>query len=272
MKKYSLLLLVVYSSYVGGYHDKNDTLYMMNIGEDQIASILEKYKLFLDQGTYESFGANVIRPKSRHYTFAVAFNHFEKNNGKIVVELGTTRSFTHGGLPGCNQDNPVYWTPKNFENWDWGAGSFTRVAAECLAHLNPIIHTIDLEAAHIKRCELITSDFKSSMRYHVISSIDYLKVSDFPNGIDLLYLDTGDMTPIEPTARLQLEEARIIVERNLIAPHGIILIDDVRNQTPKQFGETSDLGKSKYSIPYLLAHGFEIVEDEYQVILKRVAQ
>jgi hypothetical protein len=47
------------------------------------------------------------------------------------------------------------------------------------------------------------------------------------------------------------------------------LIDDVRNQTPLKFGEINGLGKSKYSLPYLLKHGFEIVENEYQVILKR---
>ena len=79
------------------------------------------------------------------------------------------------------------------------------------------------------------------------------------------------MTPIEPTALLQLEEAQIIVEHNLMSPTGIILIDDVRNQTPKQFGETSDLGKAKYSIPYFLEHGFEIIADEYQVILKKTS-
>ena len=87
--------------------------------------------------------------------------------------------------------------------------------------------------------------------------------------IDLLYVDTGDMTPIEPTALLQLEEAIVVIERNLITPNGIILIDDVRNQTPKQFGETSDLGKAKYSIPYFLEHGFTIIADEYQVILQK---
>ena len=102
-----------------------------------------------------------------------------------------------------------------------------------------------------------------------MSSVDFLKRCNFPKGIDLLYMDTGDMTPLEPTALLQLEEAKIVVERNLIKKGGLILLDDVRNTTPIQYGDRSGLGKSKYSLPYLQKHGFEIIADEYQVILKK---
>ena len=77
------------------------------------------------------------------------------------------------------------------------------------------------------------------------------------------------MTPVEDTAMLQLLEANIIVERNLLNSNGLLIIDDVRNPTPKIAGEHNNLGKAKYSIPYLLEHDFEIVMDEYQVILKK---
>jgi hypothetical protein len=235
----------------------------------QHVDLLNQYQAYLTKGTYEGYDWTHISPQpaSRYETFKIAFDHFVSTGGKTVVELGTTRSFTHGGLIGCNSDDSTHWTPHNPENWDWGAGSFTRMAAECLVHTNPVIHTVDLASSHIERCKTITQDFQNIMRYHVASSIDFLKTCPFK--IDLLYLDTGDMTPIEPTAQLQLEEAMIIVERDLLNPDGYILIDDVRNQTPKLFGETSELGKAKYSIPYLLDHGFEIVANEYQVILKK---
>ena len=55
-----------------------------------------------------------------------------------------------------------------------------------------------------------------------------------------------------------------------MAKNGIILIDDVKSVVPKQHGEKSDLGKAKYSIPYLLENGFEIVMDEYQYVLKKI--
>ena len=238
---------------------------------DIVNNTLNKYKTYLNHGTYVGFDWSQLPriPKSRYYTFKMAFNYFEQHNGKIVVELGTSRSFVHGGHPGCNLDDIQYWNVNKPEDWDWGAGFFTRMAAECLSHLKPTIHTIDLIAAHIERCKIITADVNTYIRYHVASSVDFLKTMP-AHSIDLLYVDTGDMTPIEPTALLQLEEAEVIVARNLISDNGIILIDDVRNQTPKQFGETSELGKAKYSIPYFLEHGFEVIADEYQVILKKI--
>jgi hypothetical protein len=77
------------------------------------------------------------------------------------------------------------------------------------------------------------------------------------------------MWPIEPTANLQLEECKIIVNRNLLSDNGILLIDDVMNTTPQKFGETSKLGKSKYSIDYLLNNKYKILVDEYQYILTK---
>jgi hypothetical protein len=235
-----------------------------------IDNILNKYKNYLEQGTYIGFDWSQLPtiPQSRYYTFKMAFKHFKKYNGYVVVELGTSRSFVHGGHPGCNQNDIQYWNVNKPEDWDWGAGFFTRMAAECLSHLQPIIYTIDLIAAHIERCKIITADINKYIQYRVCSSVDFLKTMP-SQSIDLLYIDTGDMTPIEPTALLQLEEAIVVIERNLITPNGIILIDDVRNQTPKQFGETSDLGKAKYSIPYFLDHGFTIIANEYQVILQK---
>ena len=237
-------------------------------------SIVEKkifpYKKFLHNGTYDhqDWSKFKILPKSRYYTFKRAFEHFANIKGKVIVELGTSRSFVHGGRIGCNNGDIRYWYPNNPENWDWGAGFFTRVVATALNHLSPQIHTVDIISEHIRRCKIITKKFERIINYHVCSSLTFL--NEFNNKIDLLYIDTGDMTPIEPTAILQLEEAKIIVNRNLISKNGIILIDDVKNQAPIKFGETSSLGKAKYSIPYFLKNGFEIIENEYQVILKRI--
>lgn len=239
--------------------------------ERRAVETLLKYKDFLQEGTYAGADWSTLEriPASRYETFKMVFEHFERINGKVIVELGTSRSYVHGGLIGCNTDDKKYWTPNEPKNWDWGAGFFTGIAAECLQHLNPEFHTIDIERAHIQRCKHMTKRFKDIMQYHVCSSLDFLR--DFPAGkkIDLLYIDTGDMTPIEPTAQLQLAEAKIIVERGLLSDNGIILIDDVRNQTPKKFGETSEYGKAKYSLAYFVEHGYEIVADEYQVVLKR---
>jgi len=258
MKKFSILLasfLCTASSSIFGWY--------------QSTLKLSKYKTHLEHGTYDQqdWSSFKTKPLSRYETFKRAFEEFEKMSGHTIVELGTTRSFVHGGLAGCNSDDPRYWTPESPKNWDWGAGCFTRMVSECLEHVSPAISTIDLAAAHINRCKLITKDFAHTITYHVTSSEKFLSQCNFQ--IDLLYLDTGNMTPIEETAQLHLREAKIIVERDLISPNGLILIDDVRNQTPKKFGETSDYGKAKYSLPYLLNNGFEIIEDGYQVLLRK---
>lgn len=230
---------------------------------------LDDYRDYLEKGTYEGQDWSTLSqlPKSRYDTFSFVFEYLHQIEGKVVVELGTSRSFRHGGLPGCNSSDISYWNPDNPENWDWGAGFFTRMAAVSLSDLILQIHTVDIVPSHIERCKIMTQDFSSMICYHVKNSIEFLKEYDSSKKIDLLYLDTGDMTPIEPTALLQLEEVKIIVGRDLISEKGLILIDDVKNRTPRSFGDLSDLGKSKYSIPYLIINGFEILMNEYQVVL-----
>jgi hypothetical protein len=70
----------------------------------------------------------------------------------------------------------------------------------------------------------------NNIDYYVMPSEEFLSTTT--NKIDLLYLDTGDMTPILPTAQLHLREAQIIVERDLVNENGIILIDDIRSAVP----------------------------------------
>lgn len=248
-------------------------LAMSNLHTKDFMSIqkLNNYKDYIVQGTLSNQDFSFFKrtPLSRYETFSYCFNHFEQNHQKVIVELGTTRSFVDGAYEGCNLNDVKYWQPNNPEVWDWGAGFFTRLAAESLSHLKPKIYTVDLDRNHINRCKIITEEYKNFISYNVSYSTDFLK--SFNGEIDLLYIDTGDMWPIEPTAEMQLEEAKIIIQRNLISENGLILIDDIMNSTPKKFGETSDFGKAKYSIPYFLENGFEIIMAEYQYILKRKA-
>lgn len=232
-------------------------------------SALDKYREQLDAGTYDGqdWSTFACRPLSRYHTFQRAFDIFRRVGGRTIAELGTIRSYTHGGLPSCNTDDRSAWTPDEPANWDWGAGCFSRMAAESLADLAPDIVTVDCARSHIERCRVITAPFSALFTYTVADSRDFLR--EFSGAIDLLYLDTGDITPIEPTAELQLAEARILVERELVPRGGAILIDDVQNQTPRAFGEQSTLGKAKYSLPFLLAHGFRLDMSEYQYLLVR---
>ena len=204
-------------------------------------------------------------PLSRYHTFKRCYDHMKEREKPVIVELGTSRSFVDGRFKGCNSDDVKYWEVDKPEKWDWSAGCFTKVFSNLFP--NSDFHTVDLMRNHINRCKLMNND-RTNISYHVSSSEDFLEKVD--KKIDLLYLDTGDMTPIEYTAQLHLREAKIIVERNLLAKDGLILIDDVKNVLPRRFGETSCLGKAKYSIPYFLENGYKIVMDEYQYVLKKI--
>src|SRR5262245_32878411 len=129
----------------------------------QIKEKLRTYKQFIIEGTYagQDWSGVVRMPKSRYYTFKKAFCYFATASGKRIVELGTSRSFVHGGLAGCNSSDTTYWKPQQPERWDWGAGFFTRMAAECLFFLAPEIHTVDICAEHIARCRVMTEEFSS---------------------------------------------------------------------------------------------------------------
>lgn len=236
-----------------------------------MSNILEENKLYLEKAINYYFSIEEQKkwfgekPKSRYYTFKYCFDHLKKNNNNpIIVELGTSRSFVDGRFEGCNKDDIKYWEPNSPEKWDWSAGCFTKV----FSNLFPIsnFQTVDIIDSHIKRCKIMNKD-RNNITYNIKSSEEFL--NNFDKKIDLLYLDTGDMTPIENTAQLHLREAKIIVEKDLISKDGIILIDDVKSVVPKKFGEKSNLGKAKYSIPYFLYNGFEMVMDEYQVVLKK---
>jgi predicted O-methyltransferase YrrM len=194
-------------------------------------------------------------------------NYFFKNDFKTIVELGTSRSFVDGKFPGCNEDNLKYWEPENPEKWDWSAGCFTRLIGEIIQDTDIDLITVDLDPRHIRRSKIMTEGL-SNIEYYVMSSEQFL--SEGEGQIDFLYMDTGDMTPIENTAQLHLRESKLIVEKNLISDGGLLLIDDVRSTVPKIISnEESDYGKAKYSIPYLQKNGFELVMDEYQVVLRK---
>ncbi len=203
-------------------------------------------------------------PRSESFRFA--FDNFPTSGGGCIVELGTIRSFVHGGLPGCNEDDPRFWAPDDPESWDWGAGCFSLMAAISLEHVDPEIHTVDIAASHIARCRIVTARYAQFFQYHVSDSVAFLQ-SLPPRSIDLLYLDTGDVWPIEPSAQHQLREAAALCERSLLRPGGLVLIDDVLSPVPREHGSTVELGKAAYSVPYLTRHGFRVVFDGYQVAL-----
>ena len=196
----------------------------------------------------------------RYPTFLYAFEEFRRIRGRTVVELGTSRSFVSGGRAGCMVNDVRYWTPDRPEDWDWGAGLFTRMCAEHLQEYKPEIHTVDISWDALEICRVITADFSDMIRRHRASSEEFLKA--FAEKIDLMYMDAGEAG--QGADALHLREARIAVERQLFSPNALVLVDDVHIP-----GDTAS--KGTYSIPLLCQHGFRIMLSDYQVVLQRFA-
>jgi hypothetical protein len=229
---------------------------------------MDKYFELLDKGCQYDYSHDIRERLSRKYTLIRVYKELlEKSNPKYrptIIELGTTRSYVHGGLEGCMSYDKKYWQPDNPETWDWGAGCFTRVFAE----LPVFIHTVDINSNHIEVCRTITQEFPNIM-YHVSDSAIFLQNVEEP--VDLIYMDVGDVTPLEESAMLHKRDAEIIIRNNLVKIGGYVLIDDVRCPVPiVEYGEKSCFGKAKYSIGVFMANGFDTVLDEYQLLLKRM--
>ncbi len=223
---------------------------------------LEIYKNLLDHNTNDGLGY-VDESKSRFYSFKKCLDFLETIQQPEVLELGTTRSFVGGAFEGCNSDDPKYWNPHDFTKWDFGAGAFTLIFGQ----YNYKLTTVDIIGDHVRRCKIMTDSLNIKCNHVISDSVSFLLNTN--NKYDLIYLDTGDMFPIEPSENLQLEEAKIIVGRELLKLNGLILIDDVLNHTPRSLGNVNNkYGKSTKSLPYLLDHNFRIVFEGYQYILK----
>lgn len=222
---------------------------------------LDKYKELLDQGTNE--GLRDIRPElSRYQSFKYCIDYLKSIDNPTILELGTTRSFVDGKYEGCNSEDKKYWNKNDFNKWDFGGGCFTLIFGQ----LGYDFTTLDLIPSHIERSKFMTDSLGIKCNHVVSDSCDFLKKTD--KKFDLIYVDTCDMMPIENAESVQLEECKIIVERDLLKPNGLILIDDVLNLTPKEHGHLDNkYGKSTNSLPYLLNNNFKIVFSGYQYIL-----
>jgi hypothetical protein len=206
-------------------------------------------------------------PSMRDVSFKYCLDYFKEKDNLNILELGTSRSFVDGTYPGVLVNDKKYWEPDNLNIWDWSAGLFTKYFPDILEERGKKYHltTVDINNNALEISKVITENNKKNITYLNNSSESQIKKTP-PRSIDLLYLDTGDMD--YTTAELQLREAILIVKQDIIKENGLILIDDVRN--PNNDFTRQNLGKSLFSIPFLLQNGFKLMLNEYQVILKKV--
>lgn len=212
----------------------------------------------------------------RRESVALALRAIAAKKEPVIVELGASRSFVSGGSEGVMDADPKYWQPDRPEQWDWGAGIFSRVAAEAIAGTDAVLHSVDPSDRAIAISRTITESVGANVELHHTTSTEFLRSFDRP--IDLLYMDHHETC--EEGALLHLSDARLVLDLDLMAPDGVIAVDDVHVHGPlrerlvsvmRSFGGHRDLhfGKGKYSIPYLRSAGLNVLYEGYQVVLGR---
>jgi len=211
---------------------------------------------------------------TRHPSLVNAFERIADKKNPFIVELGTSRSYVRGGNEGCMDDDPKYWDPSRPERWDWGAGIFSRVCAEIIEGTEASLHSVDPSSQAMHISKTITSGIEANVTFQHTTSTEFLRALDEP--IDLLYMDHHETC--EEGALLHRIDSQLIVEKELLARDGTILIDDVHVHGLARESATRLLralvgrrglhfGKGKYSVPYLCEQGFEILYEGYQVVL-----
>ncbi len=193
----------------------------------------------------------------RTNTFKKSFELLLQNNTNEntynIVELGTSRSFVSGRI----ENNKDFYNPQDPSSWDWGAGIFTKVFNDNLLKYNSnfVLYTIDPceNALYVSKT---MNNNSNNIKFIKDYSTNFLNNIDFK--IDFLYMD--HMESSEEACLLHLNDAKLIVEKNIMAPNGIILIDDVDYPN-------FTISKGKYSIPYFLNNNFKMILGEYQVLL-----
>lgn len=212
----------------------------------------------------------------RYLSVALSFERTAQKKSPVIVELGSSRSYVSGGNEGCMDDDPKYWNPDRPECWDWGAGIFGRVCAEIIAGTDASLHSVDPSPKAMRIAKTITSGIDAKVSFHQTTSTEFLR--SITESIDLLYMDHHETC--EEGAVLHRRDSELIVEEEILAPYGVILIDDVHTHGPVRERTTRLVrkltgkgelhhGKGKYSIPYLRAQGFRILFEGYQVVMGR---
>lgn len=144
---------------------------------------------------------------SRWPTFKKALELLHERGGKTIVETGCVR------LPD-----------------DWGAGMSTFLFGEYAKLFGAKVWTVDIAPENMLWCQATTKDFMDFITYTVDDSLNFLR--NYPNRIDLLYLDSMDCPLVDnpldavllQSQNHQLTEMTIALPK--MNPKGIVLLDD----------------------------------------------
>jgi ADP-heptose:LPS heptosyltransferase len=203
------------------------------------AADIQMQQFILDWCKCRSTGSNLANHWDRNRSFDVLFREMQARfAAPVVVETGTIRAEDDFG----------------------GAGFFTYIAANYLAHSGGTLYSIELNERHCQFSRSWTAVFGSTVKVVHQDSLSFL--SAFDQLIDVLYLDSLDTT--EPNhAQHALHE--FLASQHLLHDRTLIAIDD----SPWHAGAI--VGKGAVLVPYLMERGWHVLYAGYQVLLSKTS-
>ena len=141
--------------------------------------------------------------------------------------------------------------------YDSGDGWSTAVWKAYVEEFGGRVWTCDINERHMDTCRRVTGN-SGLIEYIVGDSLRFLKL--FSDKINLLYLDSYDTDEKKQCCVHQVNEANNALDK--LDEKAIIMIDDVPDNIKG--------GKAEFSVPFLQANGFNIVQHkDNQIILRR---
>ncbi len=172
---------------------------------------------------------------ARAGTMHQALSLMEERNVKTIVETGTAR----GGHMAFSGD-----------------GGFTIITGYWCSLNQATLYSVDISEKSIDNAKTMVQDYLDSIEFVEDDSVHFLQ--NFDRKIDFLYLDSLDFdknNPI-PSQEHHLEEIKVAYDK--LHPRSIVMIDDCA---------LPHGGKGKLVIEYLLKRGWQLIANNYQVIL-----
>jgi SAM-dependent methyltransferase len=176
----------------------------------------------------------------RYFTTKIALNIFHYRKGTNIVETGTIRAL----------DDMA------------GGGYSTLLFGDYAQHYKKKFWTVDILPEAIELSKKETEGFNSTTNFVISDSVKFLE--EFPEKIDLLYLDSMDCPEYDEaespalvaSQEHQLKEIKAAWDK--LHAGSVILLDD---------NNFENGGKCKLSVEYLLGNGWTPLMADKQVLL-----
>lgn len=147
-----------------------------------------------------------------------------------------------------------------------GDGGSSPILAWAVNKVNGTLDCCDINEVSVANCKKALEyygQFTDNVHVHLMDGEKF--VEDYPNPIDVIYIDGLDFMPNMREDSMKWHLAVFKAAEPKLAPGAVIMFDDI-------FNTETWFGKGGMAIPYMLASGkYEVLYKGYQVILKKIS-